>query len=251
MIAFMIGVDACNPGEAGVFGGSFWQYEFNTDSGATDTECRVRVNCHAVPHVWQYEALAFKPGLVMRWYRDGFCQAEKEQAEREGRDVYDVMNERAAKVPAGSHALAEAVDLVYVVAVLGIAVDEALAEDLVALAPPVPSECREKVLVGDDLVLKDRLLEHDEGVCEVGRPHALDTRGVVACSTCGDVCAILEGVVHENREERRGRRLPMREVAGVASLDHEPETDTTYLAQDVDDDVARLYRTRRRNRVHR
>jgi len=42
------------------------------------------------------------------------------------------------------HALAETVDLVYVVAVLGIAVDEALAEDLVALAPPVPSECREK-----------------------------------------------------------------------------------------------------------
>lgn len=101
----MIGVDACNPGEAGVFGGSFWQYEFNTDSGATDPECRVRVNCHAVPRVWQYEALAFKPGLVMRWYRDGFCQAEKEQAEREGRDVYDVMDERAAKVPAGSHGM--------------------------------------------------------------------------------------------------------------------------------------------------
>ena len=101
----MIGVDACLPGEAGVFGGSFWQYEFNTDSGATDADCRVRVNCHAVPQVWQYEALAFKPGLVMRWYRDGFCQAEKEQAAREGRDVYDVMNEHAAKVPAGSYGM--------------------------------------------------------------------------------------------------------------------------------------------------
>ena len=41
----------------------------------------------------------------MRWYRDGFCQAEKEQAEREGRDVYDVMNEQAAKVPAGSYGM--------------------------------------------------------------------------------------------------------------------------------------------------
>ena len=73
----MIGVGACLPGQAGVFGGSFWQYE----------------------------ALAFKPGLVMRWFRDGFCQAEKEQAKAEGRDVYDVMNEKAANIPAGSYGM--------------------------------------------------------------------------------------------------------------------------------------------------
>ncbi len=101
----MIGIDACEPGQAGVFGGSFWQYEFNTASAATDPDCRVRVNCHAIPEVWQYEALAFKPGLVMRWYRDGFCQAEKAEAAALGRDVYDLMNERAAKVPAGSHGM--------------------------------------------------------------------------------------------------------------------------------------------------
>lgn len=101
----MIGVNACEPGQAGVFGGSFWQYEFNTDNGATDPKCRVRVNCHAAPGVWQYEALAFKPGLVMRWFRDGFCQAEKEQAKAEGRDVYDIMNEHAKDIPAGSYGM--------------------------------------------------------------------------------------------------------------------------------------------------
>lgn len=101
----MIGVDACLPGQAGVFGGSFWQYEFNTGTGATDPECRVRVNCHAIPNVWQYEALAFKPGMVMRWYRDGFCQAEKAEADACGRDVYDIMNDHAAKVPAGSYGM--------------------------------------------------------------------------------------------------------------------------------------------------
>ncbi len=101
----MIGVNACLPGQAGVFGGSFWQYEFNTDNGATDPDCRVRVNCHAAPGVWQYEALAFKPGLVMRWFRDGFCQAEKEQAKACGRDVYDLMNEKAAEIPAGSYGM--------------------------------------------------------------------------------------------------------------------------------------------------
>ena len=95
----------CEPGQAGVFGGSFWQYEFNTDKSTPDPDYRVRVNCHAIPQIWQYEALAFKPGLVMRWYRDGFCQAEKDEAKERGIDVYDVMNEHAAKIPAGSHGM--------------------------------------------------------------------------------------------------------------------------------------------------
>ena len=98
----MIGVDACLPGQAGVFGGSFWQYEFNTASPKTDDHCRVRVNCHAVPGVWQYEALAFKPGLVMRWFRDAFCQEEKRIAAESGTSAYDLMDERAAEVPVGA-----------------------------------------------------------------------------------------------------------------------------------------------------
>ncbi|MDU1114858.1 MAG: autoinducer-2 kinase [Clostridium butyricum] len=98
-----IGVGVTNPNEAAIFGGSFWQYELNTDIVKADPDCRVRINCHAVPNLWQYEVLAFKPGLVMRWYRDSFCQFEKQEAEKTGRDVYDIMNERAAKIPAGSY----------------------------------------------------------------------------------------------------------------------------------------------------
>ncbi len=100
-----IGVGVVNPGQAAVFGGSFWQYEFNTASGATDPGCRVRVNCHAVPGVWQYEALAFKPGLAMRWFRDGFCQEEKREGERLGSDPYALMDAEAAKIPAGCHGM--------------------------------------------------------------------------------------------------------------------------------------------------
>ncbi len=96
-----IGVGVVDPGQAAVFGGSFWQYEFNTDNGATDEKCRVRVNCHAVPGMWQYEALAFKPGLAMRWFRDAFCQEEIRRAEELGTDPYQLMNEQAEKIPAG------------------------------------------------------------------------------------------------------------------------------------------------------
>lgn len=50
-----IGVGVVSPNQAAVFGGSFWQYEFNTDNVKTDDQCRVRVNCHAIPKLWQYE----------------------------------------------------------------------------------------------------------------------------------------------------------------------------------------------------
>lgn len=100
-----VGVGIVDPNQAAVFGGSFWQYEFNTDNGKTDPGCRVRVNCHAVPGVWQYEALAFKPGLVMRWFRDGFCQLEKKESEKNGKDPYVSMDEEAKKIPAGCYGM--------------------------------------------------------------------------------------------------------------------------------------------------
>ena len=96
-----VGVGVVDPGQAAVFGGSFWQYEFNTPTGQTDEKCRVRVNCHAVPGLWQYEALAFKPGLAMRWFRDAFCQEEVRLARQQGVDPYQLMNRQAEKIPAG------------------------------------------------------------------------------------------------------------------------------------------------------
>ena len=100
-----VGVGAVDPGQAAIFGGSFWQYEYNTDEAKTDEHCRVRVNCHSVPGMWQYEALAFKPGMVMRWYRDAFCTAEKELSKVCGRDPYDLMNEKAKDIPAGCYGM--------------------------------------------------------------------------------------------------------------------------------------------------
>lgn len=100
-----IGVGVVEDNQAAIFGGSFWQYEYNTAIGKTDDKCRVRVNCHAVPEMWQYEALAFKPGMVMRWYRDAFGQYEKELAKKTGKDAYDIMNEKAADIPAGCYGM--------------------------------------------------------------------------------------------------------------------------------------------------
>ena len=100
-----VGVGVVDANQAAIFGGSFWQYEYNTNEAKTDEHCRVRVNCHSVPGMWQYEALAFKPGMVMRWYRDAFCTAEKELSKTCGRDPYDLMNEKAKDIPAGCYGM--------------------------------------------------------------------------------------------------------------------------------------------------
>jgi len=69
-----------NANQAALFGGSFWQYEYNTDQPYVDVKGRVRVNCHAVASTWQQEAIAWSSGLVMRWFRDAFLSLDKEKA---------------------------------------------------------------------------------------------------------------------------------------------------------------------------
>jgi autoinducer-2 kinase len=100
-----VGVGIVDAHEAVVFGGSFWQYEFNTDKAICSPKCDVRINCHAVENLWQYEALAFNPGIVMQWYRDAFCAEEKHIAAEQRIDPYALMDKAAGKVPAGSYGM--------------------------------------------------------------------------------------------------------------------------------------------------
>lgn len=98
-----IGVGSIKSGDALALGGTFWQYEVNTDNPIMDKECRVRINCHSVENLWQYEALAFNPGLTTKWFRDAFCDKEKEEAKELGINVYDILNDRSKNIPAGSY----------------------------------------------------------------------------------------------------------------------------------------------------
>ena len=100
-----IGVGVVDVNEAVVFGGSFWQYEFNSGSADCSPKCDVRVNCHAMENLWQYEALAFNPGLVKRWFRDAFCEEEKRIALEKNMDPYDILEEKALKIPPGCNGI--------------------------------------------------------------------------------------------------------------------------------------------------
>ena len=100
-----IGVGAIQPGQACLFGGSFWQFEYNIDKPITDEDCRIRVNCHAIPGLWQYEMIAFSPGIVLRWFRDAFCPVEKMIEKQTGIDAYYLLDKEAESVPAGSNGM--------------------------------------------------------------------------------------------------------------------------------------------------
>ncbi|MEK3888322.1 autoinducer-2 kinase [Bacillus sp. FSL K6-3431] len=100
-----VGVGAVENHQTVISGGSFWQQEVNINSPITDPKGRIRVNCHAVPNLWQIETIAFFPGLVMRWFRDAFCESEKEEAILTGRDAYEILEEKAVDVPIGSNGI--------------------------------------------------------------------------------------------------------------------------------------------------
>jgi autoinducer 2 (AI-2) kinase len=99
----LLGIGVTDPDRVTVVGGSFWQTTVLMDRATIDEKIRLRTLCHVVPGQWMMEGIGFYCGLTMRWFRDAFCQSEKEEARRHGRDAYAVMEELAASVPPGSN----------------------------------------------------------------------------------------------------------------------------------------------------
>jgi len=92
--------------QVAVLGGSFWQQVVNIPSMVEPPEdMGIRVNPHVINRISQAEGITFFSGLVMRWFRDAFCDMEKLEADKRGIDVYQVLEEKAAKVPVGSYGI--------------------------------------------------------------------------------------------------------------------------------------------------
>jgi len=100
------GLGVTKEGQVAVLGGSFWQQVVNIKSDVMPPkDMGIRVNPHVVEGLSQAEGITFFSGLVMRWFRDAFCELEKEEAKKRGIDAYAVLEEKAAKVPVGSHGI--------------------------------------------------------------------------------------------------------------------------------------------------
>lgn len=54
---------------------------------------------------WVLEGGQTATGSIVKWFRDNFAAAEQAQAEKSGRDAYQMLDEKAAAVPPGSEGL--------------------------------------------------------------------------------------------------------------------------------------------------
>ncbi len=92
--------------QVAILGGSFWQQVVNVPSMVEPPEdMGIRVNPHVINRISQAEGISFFSGLVMRWFRDAFCDMEKLEAQRRGVDVYQILEEKAKDVPVGSYGI--------------------------------------------------------------------------------------------------------------------------------------------------
>lgn len=70
-----------------------------------DPQMRVHTFCHAVPDTWHVMGVMLSAGGSLRWYRDTFCELEKQRAAEQGMDPYELMLQSVAGVPPGSEGL--------------------------------------------------------------------------------------------------------------------------------------------------
>jgi len=100
------GLGVVKEGQVAILGGSFWQQVVNIKSTVKPPkDMSIRVNPHVVEGLSQAEGITFFSGLVMRWFRDAFCDLEKLEAKEKGVDAYAILEEKAKNVPVGSHGI--------------------------------------------------------------------------------------------------------------------------------------------------
>ena len=100
------GLGVVKEGQVAILGGSFWQQVVNIRSEVLPPQdMNIRVNPHVIDGLSQAEGITFFSGLVMRWFRDAFCDLEKIEAKKRDIDVYTLLEEKAKEVPVGAYGI--------------------------------------------------------------------------------------------------------------------------------------------------
>jgi autoinducer 2 (AI-2) kinase len=100
------GLGVVNIGDVAILGGSFWQQVVNIPSTTTPPkDMGIRVNPHVIPQQSQAEGITFFSGLIMRWFRDAFCDLEKQESQQSGQDTYTILEQKSKDVPIGSNGI--------------------------------------------------------------------------------------------------------------------------------------------------
>jgi len=100
-----IGVGNISPGVFSENTGAALAICATVPSPTFDPLRRMPCHYHAIPDTYMMHTFT-TGGMVLRWYRDKFCQQEVEQALASGKDPYDILTEMASRIPPGSEGLA-------------------------------------------------------------------------------------------------------------------------------------------------
>lgn len=103
--AAAIGTGVCEDGKAFTTIGTSGVVFAHTSEIAIDPKGRVHTCCAAVPNSWHVMGVTQGAGLSLKWFRDNFCNAEKETAKYMGVDEYYLMDKEAMTVPVGANRL--------------------------------------------------------------------------------------------------------------------------------------------------
>lgn len=100
-----VGNGIITPGMATVSLGTSGVVFTPSPSPAVDEAGRLHTFCHAVPGQWHLMGVTLAAGGSLRWFRDYFSDAETSVAGLTNRDPYELLNDAADQIPAGSEGL--------------------------------------------------------------------------------------------------------------------------------------------------
>lgn len=100
-----VGVGNLAPGIVSESTGGALTLQATVQSHGGDPSRQTPVYIHSAPGRYLYCPVCPTGGMALTWFRDTLGRDEIERAQREGRDAYDLLTERAAAVPAGSEGL--------------------------------------------------------------------------------------------------------------------------------------------------
>jgi sugar (pentulose or hexulose) kinase len=100
-----MGAGGLAPGKAVIVGGSTTPIMMTTERPLFDPLRYPWVSPHLQPGLWAVETIAGHTGLLYKWFRDTFGQAQMARARAEGRGEYEVLNDLAAGAPLGADGL--------------------------------------------------------------------------------------------------------------------------------------------------
>lgn len=72
-----------------------------TGEGSFERESGVIIYAHVIPGKYLFLPFCVTAGMVLKWFKDEFCEGERERAAKEGREVYDILSELAATAAPG------------------------------------------------------------------------------------------------------------------------------------------------------